>query len=405
MRAAVKLLSRATTLLPAGDPERSELLPQLAFALMETGDFEGLQAVVEEMSTAAATSGDPGLRAHVSVLNLWIRLFTNPVGWTQEAEKEGTRAVEEFEQARDERGLTKAWSLLGLVHILRCHFVQAEHAWREAAAHAERAGDRRDELESLAWVPLMIWAGPTEAEAGLRRCREFLERVGGDKKATASAWMASAVFEAEIGRFEEARDLIDRARALLDDAALTVWRFGPLAQFAGWVELLAGDAVAAERELRAGYDELTKIGEAAWLSTVAAILAEALYIHGRDDEAAELTVASESTSLPEDVYSHAMWRSVRAKIFARRGQSDEAEALAREAVELAQPTDFLQLRWQVLMSLAEVLSLLGRTDEVEPVLKDAIVVAEEKGYVVGAELARDQLDPSSASPRASSAQS
>jgi class 3 adenylate cyclase/tetratricopeptide (TPR) repeat protein len=402
MRAAVKLLSRATSLRSAEDSHRSVLLPQLAFALMETGDFEGLQSAVEEMGTAAATSGDPGLRAHVSVLNLWIRLFTNPQGWTQEAEREGTRAVEEFEQAGDERGLTKAWSLLGLVHILRCHFVRAEHAWREAAAHAERAGDRRDELESLAWVPLMILAGPTEAEAGLTRSREFLERVAGDKKATASAWIASAVFEAELGRFDEARGLIGRARALLEEAELTVWRCGPLAQFAGWAELLAGDAVAAERELRAGYDELAKIGEAAWLSTVAAILAEAVYVQGRDDEAAELTTASESTSLPEDVYSHAMWRSVRAKIHARRGEADEAEALAREAVELTRSTDFLLLRWQVLMSLTEVLELLGRADEVEPVLREAIAVAEDKGNVVGAQLARDRLERPSVSRRTSS---
>ena len=52
---------------------------------------------------------------------------------------------------------------------------------------------------------------------------------------------------------------------------------GPLAQFAGWAELLAGDPEAAERELRAGYDVLSDIGEVAWLSTVAAILGEAVY--------------------------------------------------------------------------------------------------------------------------------
>ena len=165
--------------------------------------------------------------------------------------------------------------------------------------------------------------------------------------------------EAGLGRFDEARS-IGRARALLEEAALTVWLSGPLSQFAGWVELLAGDTTAAERELRAGYDVLTEIGEAAQLSTVAAILAEAVQAQGRDDEAEELTVVSESASLPEDAYSHAMWRSVRAKIVARKGDAAGAQTLAREAVELARGTDFLHLRWHTLMGLADVLSSSSR---------------------------------------------
>ena len=40
-------------------------------------------------------------------------------------------------------------------------------------------------------------------------------------------------------------------RALLEEVALTVWLAGPLAQVAGWVELLAGDPAAAEAELAA----------------------------------------------------------------------------------------------------------------------------------------------------------
>ena len=77
---------------------------------------------------------------------------------------------------------------------------------------------------------------------------------------------------------------------------MTVWLAGPIAQFAGWVELLAGDFAKAERELRWGYDTLTAIGELSWLSTVEAILAEALYDQGRHDEAEQLTRASEESA-------------------------------------------------------------------------------------------------------------
>jgi class 3 adenylate cyclase/tetratricopeptide (TPR) repeat protein len=392
MPAAVKLLSRAAALFPRDDLQRLELLPRLAFALLETGDFARLQETTAETTQAAEASGDSGLRAHAVILNLWIRLFTDPEGWADEAEKEATRAAAAFEDLGDARGLTKAWSLLALVHILRCRFGPAEHAWREAAAHANRSGDRRDELESLAWVPLMIWAGPTEAEAGIARCNEIREHVGGDRKAVASTLIARAVFEAGLGRIDEGRACIGDAKALLSEAALTVWLRGPLAQFAGWAELLAGDAEAAERELRAGYDVLSEIGEVAWLSTVAAILGEAVYLQGRVDEAEELANVSESVSGPDDVYSHVTWRAVRAKVHGRRGEAVDAERLAREAVALAETGDFLHLQWYALMSLAEVMRLLGRAPEAVAAARAAVVVAERKGSVVGARTGQELLE-------------
>jgi class 3 adenylate cyclase/tetratricopeptide (TPR) repeat protein len=391
MPAAVTLLSRAESLFPRADPQRLELLPQLAFALLETGDFDRMLAVAAETTDAAAAAGNAGLQAHAVILNLWIRLFTNPVGWAEEAEKEASRTVAAFEELGDERGLTKAWSLLALVHILTCRFASAEHAWRTAAEHAGHAGDRRDELDSLAWVPLMIWAGPTATEPGLVRCRELRERVGGDKKAVASALIAEAVFEAGLGRVEEARGCLGHARALLSEAALTVWLRGPLAQCAGWAELLAGDPVAAERELRAGYEVLSEIGEVAWLSTVAAILGEAVYAQGRLDEAQELANVSESVSGPEDVYSHVTWRAVRAKVHARRGEPEQAERLAREAVALVESGDFLHLRWHAQMSLAEVLHLLGNAEEARSAAQAAVAAAEEKGSVVAARAGRALL--------------
>jgi class 3 adenylate cyclase/tetratricopeptide (TPR) repeat protein len=392
MPAAVKLLSRATALLPDADRQRLELLPRLAFARLETGDFEGLLETTAETAEKAEASGDPGLKAHAVILNLWIRLFTNPEGWAEEAEKEASRAVAAFDELGDARGLNKAWSLLALVHILRCRFGPAEQAWREAASHANRAGDSRDELESLAWVPLMIWAGPTEAEAGIARCEQIREHVGNDKKALSSALIARAVFEAGLGRVDEARTCIDDARALLSEGALTVWLRGPLAQFAGWAELIGGDAEAAERELRAGYDVLTEIGEVAWLSTVAAILGEAVYAQGRLGEAEELAKLSESMTAPDDVYSHVTWRSVRAKVRARRGDAEEAERLAAEAAELARTGDFLHLQWYALMSQAEVLELLGRPFEARAPAEAAVFAAEQKGNVVGVAGARAVLE-------------
>jgi ATP/maltotriose-dependent transcriptional regulator MalT len=238
----------------------------------------------------------------------------------------------------------------------------------------------------------MTWAGPTAAEEGIARCNEIRDSVGGDKKAVASALIAKAVFEAGLDQIDESRSCIAEAKALLSEAALTVWLCGPLAQFAGWAELLLGDAEAAERELRAGYDVLSEIGEVAWLSTVAAILGEAVYRQGRLDEAEELANVSESVTAPDDVYSHVTWRCVRAKVQARRGEGEAAERLAREAVDLADTGDFLHLQWYALMTRAEVLQLLGSGREAGEAAKLAVAVAERKGSIVGARIGRDFLD-------------
>lgn len=392
MPAAVNLLSRAVALLPEGRPERVELLPPLAFALMEIGDFARFQAVVAETREAASTSGDPGLDASATILELWIRLFTNPEGWAAAAEREATRAAVAFEELGEESGLAKAWSLLGVVHLVKAQFHASGQAWEEAARHAERAGDRRDELESLSWVPLTVWGGPTPAEEGIRRCRELLEKSRGDMKGMSSALFAQAMFEAGLGRFGEARELLGQSRGLLQEVALPVWMAGPLAQLTGWVELLAGDPAAAESELRSAHETLTELGEMSWLSTVVGILAEAIYAQGRYEEAARFTHVSEETGGTEDAYSYVLWRSVRAKVLARQGRTEEAEQLARESVALGETTDFLHLRWHALMSHAEVLSLCGRDDEAKTHLERAVRIAEQKGNVVAAQLARDALE-------------
>jgi tetratricopeptide (TPR) repeat protein len=391
MPAAVNLLSRAIDLLPVYDARRLELLPQVAFALMETADFERLAAVAREMDSAAAATGEGRLQAHATVIGLWIRLFTSPAGWADEAEREAKRAIGTFGRLGDEQGLARAWSLLGMVHCMYARFARAEEAWSRAVAHARRTGSRRDMLEALAWLPGMIEAGPTPAEDGIRRCREILGQAEADKKVMASALFSEAGLVAGLGRVDEAMELFGRARALLEEVALPAFIAGPLAQGMGWVQLMAGDPAAAEHELRRGYETLNAIGEVSLLSTAAAMLAEALYAQGRYEEADRFTHVSEESAGAEDVYSQVVWRSVRAKVLARRGDLTEAREVAREAADLVEASDSFHLHWHAAMSQADVLRLAGETQEAEPVLRKAIGICERKRNLVGAQLGRDAL--------------
>ena len=74
----------------------------------------------------------------------------------------------------------------------------------------------------------------------------------------------------------------------------------------------------------------------------------------------------------EDLATQAIWRGVRAKVLARRGRHEEAEALAREAVALVEPTDLLTDQGDALLALAEVLELRGGRAEAAAAAGEAL---------------------------------
>jgi len=83
---------------------------------------------------------------------------------------------------------------------------------------------------------------------------------------------------------------------------------------------------------------------------------------------------------------------VRAKVLAREGRADDAEALARQAVELGRQSDYLNAHADALMDLAEVLALARRSADAADAVADALRLFEQKGNLVAAERARARLD-------------
>jgi tetratricopeptide (TPR) repeat protein len=133
--------------------------------------------------------------------------------------------------------------------------------------------------------------------------------------------------------------------------------------------------------LRAGYEGLEQMGDKAYLSTVAGHLAQALYVQGRHDEADHFAAICRETAQPDDLASQIIWRGVCAKIAAQRGEHEEAEKLAREAVLLATPSEGVETRAETLFDLAEVLELSGRLEEAVASAQEALRLYEQKGIV------------------------
>ena len=147
----------------------------------------------------------------------------------------------------------------------------------------------------------------------------------------------------------------------------------------GRVELLAGDAVVAERELRRGYEHLSQIGERYLRSSVAGLLAEAVAAQGRIDDAEALASEAEELSADDDVDAQTLWRLAKAYVLAQRGELSEAEARAREAVALLAPTDYVLNQVSALACLASILLLAGAESEAAELLDRASALSRSKG--------------------------
>ena len=97
--------------------------------------------------------------------------------------------------------------------------------------------------------------------------------------------------------------------------------------FGGLVDLIEGDAVAAEKALRPAYEGLRGLGLGIDAARAAAQLARSLLGQERVGEAEELSHESESLA-GDDLKAAIAWRGVRAEALAQRGEHADAITFA-----------------------------------------------------------------------------
>src|SRR5215472_5525809 len=148
--------------------------------------------------------------------------------------------------------------------------------------------------------------GPLPVEEGIRRCFAIREEHSSEPTLQPVIDSMLAVLEAMLGRFTIAREHYRRSHSASAELGLNL-QLASYRMYAGWAELIAGDAPAAEREFRIGYDALERMGEQSYLSTTAAYLARAVFAQARYEEAERLTEVSDETAAEDDLSSHAMW--------------------------------------------------------------------------------------------------
>jgi tetratricopeptide (TPR) repeat protein len=381
------LLGRAASLLSPDDPNRLALLPTLGAALFEAGRLADADRVLTE--AIERTPGHELLHARARVEQQFVRLQAEGSGSVAEAESIAEDALRVFERYGDELGECRVWCLKAMNHWLQGQVADADEAWCRGAERARNAGDERELFEILAWRACAAPLGPTPVPDAIKRCAEIREQVQGSPLAVAQMLPPFAAVHAMQGDFDLARSLVREANGILGELG-RMYTVG-LVHLEASVELLAGQPAVAEERLRRAYERLDEMGEKALLATTAAMLAEALYAQDRLDEAEKFCQASRDAASAEDLSAQVEWRGVQAKILARRGQHDEAEALAREAVDLVARTDLLRHRGTALLDLGEVLELGGNAGEAEAAVRGGLELYEQKGDRVSAARARSML--------------
>ena len=270
-----------------------------------------------------------------------------------------------------------AYDALANVAVMRAQNDAAVRAYERAAMHARRAGLS---YESLGWRAIFRFYGTSSVSELLAWLDENEPPEGGDYLLRASRAWAFAM----LGRFDDARAILAESRSELAERGGGI-QLGVITgiESAG-VELLADDPAAAAALGREGCRLLEELGDLSFLSTAAAVLADALYELDRFEDSDDWARRAAAIGASDDVPTQMLWRQVRAKVLARRKEYVEAERLAREAVAIGEETHFLNGQGDAHADLAEVLLLAGKREEADTALKEALGRYERKENRVSA---------------------
>jgi hypothetical protein len=324
---------------------------------------------------------------------LWLCLLRLLSAWDARAVRTDVqRALGALERLSDTYGIAQAWNLLGRVEGSGLgDMTAAEDAWLRALDYAEQGGYVAERAESMGWLMVTAMFGPLPTSEGITRCEAFMEQAADDPKVQAFARVELAVLRAMRGEFARADELLFAGRNAFTELGMNVWAANT-AQEAFYVEMLSGNPARAVTALRESYEALEEMGERGFLSTIAAFLAHALYATDEYEEAHFYSQQSEHFAAADDVFSQVLWRTARAKVTAQGGAFVQAEALARDAIALAEETELLNIRADAHNDLAELLRLADRPREAAAALDTAAVRYELKENLTSLHRARSQSD-------------
>jgi class 3 adenylate cyclase/tetratricopeptide (TPR) repeat protein len=386
-RAAAGLVARAAAVLPEHAPERIELDLERARVLFDAGELKQVDELVSAATRAAAELGDERLGALARLEELILGGHVGGEFVLDTSRFDEPTAV--LERLGDEVGLAQALAYRGRAEFYSGNCAEAIGRYRRAIELGRRHGLRRDVRDWQQWTVAAMYWGPTPAG----EVRAFVEDLLAEDErlgiVTPDAGLIKAAVLAMAGEIEAAREVVAEAAPIARE--LGIVPAGMVGMAGGHVEQLAGAPEAEAELLRGPWEAYGEIGETGFRATIGTLLAAALTGAGNEDEAEQVLAEVESFAAGDDFDPQVRLRWVRALILARRGEVEEAERLTREALEIASPSDYLEVTADAYVAHATVLETAGNLAEAQAAWQRAYDLYERKGVRPRVEQIREHL--------------
>ena len=373
---------------PRADRGRARLVEPLA-ALMRVAEAETL---LDQAARAAELLGDERLIARVNVEKAWLVVHATAEQWSESrCSRQVEEAIAVFERLGDDVALARALEVVTHVHLYYGRLSEVAAASERGYRHAERAQHVKEQGKHRLGREVADQWGPTPFD----RIDELLEEDLAWARRTGSLGVeACATVQARRGA-RVARGSGGRKRARRPrDVRLRRARSANLGLRGARLLDLGADGRSRRRRGRGSARPTTcSPRRASAACSRRSRRSSPSASTGRDATTRPTTCSRRPPSWAQTTTSSPRCACGRAgrSSSARRGELDEAEAVAREAVALAAEAEFVDLRGDSLLALAEVLRLAGRKGEAAEAMRQALALWEAKGNVVYAGATRALL--------------
>jgi tetratricopeptide (TPR) repeat protein len=385
--AAASLFGRALNCLGDDDRLRSDLSRLRGAALFDLGRFDEARGVLLRGLDAADRSGDGALRWRLQLELMELDVYTRPGDRAaRETQVFADEAVTALAELGDAAGLARAYRLLGEALTLQGHLDEGLEAFEQGMRYAVEAGDER---EVALPQRLMGLHGTTPLSVFIAQCEQLMANP--TRRPRPEVVMRMAFAHALAGHEAEAHLHVEQGLALAREVG-GPFRVADAELYAGLALLHLGESSEAALLLENAQRRLAELGEQNLRSTVLAIFGESLFRLGRLDEADAAAEQSRQLAAEDDWASQLLWRQVRAKVLAVRGDTQAACALITESTQIADRTDFLTMAAFAHLDSSEVFGKAGDADTASRERELGMSLFARKGVADRvAELVRDHV--------------
>ncbi len=376
--AARTQLERAAGLLEGS--ERARALVELAYTNGHFHDFRAVLAIADEAIAEAEASNDRVAALRARIMQADSMGQVDPTYTLARVTREVADALAELEALGDEKGIV--WGTLSAARAAffagRCDHAAELVERLVARVPSISARESREVATQLLISGYFGTANPDELARIAERAAAVLAIEG---PLTEHMLSMNAIAQASLrGEVAETLAVAQRIELLWSEIGVPDLELTS-DQGIGEAMRRIGRPEEAERCFRSGVEGFDRLGETGFNSTMTALLAHALCDLERWDEAEALVERSREMSAPDDFASQAEWRSALARVRIAGGRPDEALPLVDGAIEIVEPTEYLDMKAETREVRGQVLDALGRIDEARAELETARRLFERKGSV------------------------